>query len=144
MNVAINCWLLSASASCGRTSPIDSKLNRPARREKTGIHKMVKSPIMTVIDQALNMRLERDRYVFRQMRSDGAGESEARRTIGLGSMIACTAICYNLSAKSKIGHVSILTALAVESNVTKARGVGMYSFRLADWTFSSSFRSFSS
>ena len=118
-------WLERASASCGQTLPMFSRLSSPARGTKSRDQKIVRIAITKVIDQALSILLYLGRYVFCHTTSDGAGAMLASSFIGSGSIVACTAICYAVLALPKLLRVSILTAAAVESRVTKANGVGL-------------------
>lgn len=76
-----------------------SKLSRPARGTSRSDQKMVSRAITRVIDQARNMRVLLERYVFSQLTSDGAGARLAKSFIGSGSIRACTAICYRPSIR---------------------------------------------
>ena len=80
--------------------------------------------ITRVMNHALSILLDLERYVFCHTTSDGAGATLASNFIGSGSIVACTAICYAMSALLGL-WVSLLTAAAVESKVTKANGVGL-------------------
>ena len=107
--------------------------------------KTVKIRMINVIDHDLIILFERERYVFGHTTSDGAGANLANSCIGSGSMIAWTAICcYLLATNTDLTHSWRPTQAAVESNVTKASGVGLNSFLRADLIFSSTFRSLSS
>ena len=91
-------WLERASASCGQTLPIFSRLSSPARGTKSKDQKTVRMAITKVIDHALSILLDLERYVFCHTTSDGAGATLASNFIGSGSIVACTAICYAVSA----------------------------------------------
>ena len=102
-----------------------SRLSNPARGTRSKDQKTVRIAITKVIDHALSILLDLGRYVFCHTTSDGAGATLASNFIGSGSIVACTAICYNLSALPRLFEVSLLTAAAVESRVTNANGVGL-------------------
>ena len=91
-------WLERASASCGQTLPIFSRLSSPARGTKSKDQKTVRRAIAKVIDHALSILLDLGRYVLCQSTSDGAGATFASSFIGSGSILACKDICYALSA----------------------------------------------
>ena len=131
-------WLERASASCGQTLPIFSRLSSPARGTKSKDQKIVSIAITSVIDHALSILLDLGRYVLCHTTSDGAGATLASNFIGSGSILACRAICYALLALLGLLRVSLLTAAAVESRVTKASGVGLYTLLRDDLIFSSS------
>lgn len=118
-------WLERASANCGQTLPMFSRLSSPARGTKSKDQKTVRIAITKVIDHALSILLDLGRYVFCHTTSEGAGATLASSFIGSGSIVACTAICYALLALPMFLRVSPLTAAAVESKVTKANGVGL-------------------
>ena len=102
-----------------------SRLRSPARGTKSTDQKTVRTAIAKVIDHALSILLDLERYVFCHTTSEGAGAVLASNFIGSGSIVACTAICYVLSAMPELFRISLLTAAAVESRVTKANGVGL-------------------
>ena len=122
-----------------------SKLSSPEIGIKMTAHNTVRTPTNRVIDHALNIRVDRLRYVLGQTTSPGGEASRATSCMGSGSTRACTAICYHnlVGAASQI-TTHRLTAEAVESNVTKAKGIGLNTFLRVDVVLSLNFRSFSS
>jgi hypothetical protein len=72
---------------------MDVMLNKPARGANSTDQNMVRRIIIAVIDQDLVILLDRERYVFRHITSEGAGAGFANSLIGLGSSIAWAAIC---------------------------------------------------
>ena len=131
-------WPERASASCGQTLAIFSRLSSPARGTKSKDQKTVRTAITKVMDHALSILLDLGRYVFCHTTSDGAGATLASNFMGSGSILACRAICYTLLALLGLLRALLLTAAAVESRVTKANGVGLYTLLRDDCIFSSS------
>ena len=85
--LAIGC-LSSASASCGQTVRIASTFSKPATGTNRIDQNIVRSRIIAVIDQARDILLDLDRYVFGHTTSEGAGARLANNVIGLGSILA--------------------------------------------------------
>src|SRR4051812_1201418 len=106
---------LRASATPGSTLSMTSMLNSPASGMRSAAQNIVRNPIMSMITQALHILLFRDRYVFCHITWAAGGAGLAIICPGVGSRIAWTAIWH----------------AAVDSIVTNASGVGVYSCFLA-------------
>ena len=65
-----------------------SKLSRPANGTKSRDQKTVRIAMTRVIVHALNILVDRDRYVCVHTTSDGAGDRFATSFIGSGSITA--------------------------------------------------------
>src|ERR1700759_861978 len=80
--------LWSNSFNPGKKRPIVSRLRNAATGSKTTHQRKVSSSMISVIDQALVIRVRRERYVFVQTTSAGAGAAFTISVIGSGEMIA--------------------------------------------------------
>ena len=78
---------------------MDSRLSKPASGTSSTDQKTVRTTITAVMDHARNILFDLGKYVFCHMTSEGAGEGLASKVIGSGSIVACTAICYNELAR---------------------------------------------